>query len=402
MKFLENNIEGLKEFDKSPNKKFADKIKSEVRSLSKPLRFKNMWMDYNFKMPSNAKKGILYEINSLGNKGFAKKVEGVIVPILSKTIFSKAITDDYMCGNSDQTFFETKKKDRKVALSIPYIKQVNKAVKKEAEDYGYDPNDYGYEGAVLMSNYYKGKVKGIGEDATLYYFVLLMGCDMEDDIADPSVCVEVITPIDKGEDFFLNEVKNAVAKFNPLKFTGKAIKVNKCPKAITGSTEMKPYSYKGQVITASSKEEAIKKVVAFSANELDSDEIADKLFKESAIITHCGPNTKYIEILVMPKALGDKTYKCLLYCKIPSIVKVESAKKDTTKTLLSSSLIKSLEKELNKHLTESNVVNGRVTSFRIRGDKKYITIGFDSVETAEEREINKLAKELDDIVSSMI
>lgn len=257
MKFLENNIEGLKEFDKSPNKTFVNKIKNEVRSLSKPLRFKNMWMDYNFKMPSNATKGILYEISSLGNNGFAKKVESVIVPILSKTIFSKAITDDFMSGNGDQTFFETKKKDRKVALNIPYIKQVNKKVQKEAEDDREDPKDYGYEGAVLMSNYYIGKVKGIGKDATLYYFVLLMGCDTEDDISDPSVCVEVITPLDKGEDFFLNEVKNAVAKFNPLKFTGKKIYVNKCPKAVTGSAEMKPYSYKGVTIQASSREEAV-------------------------------------------------------------------------------------------------------------------------------------------------
>lgn len=245
MKFLENNIKGLKEFDKSPNKTFVNKIKNEVSSLSKPLRFKNMWMNYNFKMPSNAKKGILYEISSQGNNGFAKKVERVLIPILSKTIFSKAITDDSMSGNGDQTFFETKKKDRKLALSIPYIKRVNK-----------------YAGAVLMSNYYRGKVKGIGNDATLYYFVLVMGCDMEDDIADPSVCVEVITPIDKGEDFFLNEVKNAVAKFNPLKFSGKKIYVNKCPKSVTGSAEMKPYSYKGRVITAGSKQEAIKQIIS--------------------------------------------------------------------------------------------------------------------------------------------
>lgn len=214
--------------------------------------------------------------------------------------------------------------------------------------------------------------------------------------------LEVITPYDKGFEYFAKTIKANLFKIN-LKTVTKTKIVNEFPrKKKTTATAEKVFAYKGKTITASTKEEAIKKVVAFSANELDDDEIADKVFKESAIITHCGPNTKYIEILVMPKAIGYKTYKCLLYCKIPSIAKVESDKKDTTKILLSSNLIKSLEKELNKHLTESSVVNGRVTSFRIRGDKKYITLGFDSIETAEERELNRLAKELDDIVSSMI
>lgn len=109
---------------------------------------------------------------------------------------------------------------------------------------------------------FEGKYKGIGNKSNLYAFFLVIGVDEVEELHPYKFAIALITPKDKGLDYFFREVKKALFRFNVETFNGKCNYINKCPKTVTGSTEIKPYSYKGQIITASSKAEAIQKVIA--------------------------------------------------------------------------------------------------------------------------------------------
>lgn len=227
---------------------------------NKHYRFINNWKNYNFSMPRNATKNILCERSTMFNQ-VGKRLATIIQKVTHSILNKKPFSDFLGFPENGQCFFYAKTKNEKEeSLKVPYIKK-DLGEKDKRTGY-YDYMDFYCVGSVLMSDCYIGKYKGVGTESSLYYYVLVLGADMEDDIWNPAVAVEVITPIDKGEDFFVNEVKKAVSKFDPMKFTGKKIYINKCPKEVTGSAEMKPYSYKGQVITASSKQEAIQKIIA--------------------------------------------------------------------------------------------------------------------------------------------
>jgi hypothetical protein len=256
--FLKENIKELKQLEKdSKNKRLGHKLEKILESLktvdnesqvkSKSLKFKNMWLHYNFSMPKGATKGILYSTNVKENEALNKKVISLISPILKSQKF-KNVQIGYNDGIS---YFEPLKK--KESKKIPYVSRLIR---------GYDDTFGGIESAGIIVNSYKGKYKGVGKSASLYYFVLMIGGFTTDDTENPAVAVEVITPIDKGEDLFLNEVKKALTKLDIWKFNGKKIYVNKCSKAVTGSAESKVFAYKGQIITANSKQEAIQQIVA--------------------------------------------------------------------------------------------------------------------------------------------
>lgn len=260
-KFLKENIKELKQLEKDPNnKKLGNALSKKLRALeevddertrkSKSLRFKNMWLHYNFSKPAKATKGILYSVDVKDMQQLNKDALAIVSPILKAQKF-KIVDTGFNDGIS---YYEPVNK--KESKKIPYVKDLIDSQDEDDLDWG------GIEMAGIIVNCYKGKYKGVGKDASLYYFVLMIGGFTVDDTEDPTVAVEVITPLDKGEQFFLDEVKKAVSKLDVWKFTGRAIKVNKCSKAVTGSVESKQFYYKGQTITASCKEEAIKQIIA--------------------------------------------------------------------------------------------------------------------------------------------
>lgn len=235
----------------------------KVHTTKPTYNFKNIWRNYFNYFPKYATKGILHSVDRKANIELNKKVDSIVKPILKNEGFKVV----HLGEDLSRFYTPTNKQKAKESLEIPYInkyyKQRLKEIQKDIEEYGeedvWDTNitEIGIDTVTCI-----GKYKGIGDSSTLYYFVLVIGGHDEEDLENTTVAVEVITPIDKGEDFFLNEIKKAVSKLNIWKFTGKKIYVNKCPKAVTGSAEMKTYSYKGQIITASSKKEAIQKIVA--------------------------------------------------------------------------------------------------------------------------------------------
>lgn len=235
----------------------------KVQTTKPTYNFKNIWRNYFNYSPKFATKGILHSVDRNANIALNKKVDSIIKPILKNEGF-KVI---HLGEDLSRFYTPVNKQKSKESLEIPYInkyyKQRCKEIQKDIEEYGeedvWDTNitEIGIDTVTCI-----GKYKGIGDSSTLYYFVLVIGGHDEEDLENTTVAVEVITPLEKGEQFFLDEVKKAVSKLDVWKFNGKVIKVNKCSKAVTGSAESKVFAYKGQVITASSKQEAIQKIVA--------------------------------------------------------------------------------------------------------------------------------------------
>lgn len=234
----------------------------KVKTTKPTYNFKNIWRNYFNYSPKFATKGILHSVDRNANIALNKKVDRIVKPILKNEGFKVVNLDEDL----SRFYTPVNKQKSKESLEIPYInkyyKQRCKEIQKDIEEYGeedvWDTNiiEIGIDTVTCI-----GKYKGVGDSSTLYYFVLVIGGHDEEDLENTTVAVEVITPLDKGEQFFLNEVKKAVSKLDIWKFTGKKISVNKCPKSVTGSAE-KVFAYHGQVITASSKQEAIKKIVA--------------------------------------------------------------------------------------------------------------------------------------------